>query len=279
MKSSDLERQEYLDTIHASGQHLLNLINDILDLSKVEAGRLDVEKIRCSPLQLIYEAVTVLRGQAEKKSLTLTYEAPAGLPEYVATDPVRFRQMLTNLIGNALKFTERGGVRVVARVVQTRHQSQLVVDVIDTGIGIPDDTLEKIFDPFVQADTSVTRKFGGTGLGLAISRRFAEALGGELSVRSELGKGSTFTFAVDTGPLDDVRTVHVDDIKQTLRKTVETNTISGQLPGVRILVVDDGDSNRKLISLVLGRTGAIVQRRGTAKKRSRSSARHPAIWS
>ena len=258
-ESSELERQEYLDTIHASGEHLLNLINDILDLSKVEAGHLEVEKIRCSPLQLIHEAVTVLRGQAEKKALALTYEAPDGLPEYVSTDPVRFRQLLTNLMGNAIKFTETGSVRVVARLSTNERCPQLIVEVIDTGIGIPDETLERIFDPFVQADTSVTRRYGGTGLGLAISRRFAEALGGELTVRSELGKGSVFTFTIDTGPLDDVRTVTVDQITQKLHKTTAGRNIRGQLPGVRILIVDDGDSNRKLISLVLSRTGAIVQ--------------------
>ena len=258
-ESNEHERREYLDTIHASGQHLLNLINDILDLSKVEAGRLDIERIRCSPLQLIHEAVTVLRGQAERKGLTLTYETPAGLPEYVVTDPVRFRQLLTNLIGNAVKFTEQGGVRIVARAVHNQPQWQLTVDVIDTGIGIPEGTRDKIFDPFVQADTSVTRKFGGTGLGLAISRRFAEALGGELTVQSELGQGSTFTFTIDPGPLDGVRTIQASEIKQTTRQPVVANTITGQLPGVRVLVVDDGDSNRKLISLVLGRAGAIVQ--------------------
>lgn len=258
-ESSELERQKYLDTIHASGEHLLNLINDILDLSKVESGRLEVERIRCSPLQLIHEAVTVLRGQAEAKGLALTYEAPDGLPEYVQTDPVRFRQLLTNLIGNALKFTEQGGVRVVARLCEPSNAQQLIVEVVDTGIGIPGDTLETIFDPFVQADTSATQRHGGTGLGLAISRRFAEALGGDLTVRSEVGTGSVFVFTIATGPLDDVRIETVDELTQSLHKTTAEGNIRGQLPGVRILVVDDGDSNRKLIGLVLSRAGATVQ--------------------
>jgi PAS domain S-box-containing protein len=258
-EANELERQEYLDTIHASGEHLLNLINDILDLSKVEAGRLDIEKIQCSPLQLIYEAVTVLRGQAEKKGISLGYEAPEGLPEYVITDPVRFRQLLTNLIGNAIKFTEQGGVRVVARTSTRQRRPQLIVEIIDTGIGIPDETLERIFDPFVQADTSITRRFGGTGLGLAISRRFVEALGGDLTVRSEMGKGSVFTFTIDTGPLDGVRTVTLDQATHQLRRTRASHSLRGQLPAVRILVVDDGESNRKLISLVLSRAGAVIQ--------------------
>ena len=167
----------------------------------------------------MHEAVTVLRGQAENKGITLTYEAPHGLPETIATDPVRFRQLLTNLIGNAIKFTEKGGVRVVAQLTKNKQAPQLQVEVIDTGIGIPEETLDKIFDPFVQADTSVTRRFGGTGLGLAISRRFAEALGGELTVRSEYGKGSVFSFSIDTGPLEGIRTIGVNELSVTLKKT------------------------------------------------------------
>ncbi len=269
------ERQEYLDTIHASGQHLLNLINDILDLSKVESGRLEVERIASSPLQLIHEAVTALRGQAEQKGITLTYEAPHGLPATVATDPVRFRQLLTNLIGNAIKFTETGGIRVVARLVNQKRHPQLKVDVIDTGIGIPQETLGRIFDPFVQADTSVTRRFGGTGLGLAISRRFAVALGGELTVSSKYNEGSVFSFTVETGSLEGVPTIGIDELSKTLKKTNHSNCIDSHLPPVRILVVDDGDSNRKLITLVLGRAGASVQTARNGKEAVDAIGRMP----
>ncbi len=253
------ERQEYLNTIHASGQHLLDLINDILDLSKVEAGRLEVERIRCGPLEMIHEAVSVLRGQAEQKDLRLTYEAPQGLPETIITDPVRFRQVLTNLVGNAIKFTEEGEVRVVARLIETDGRSQLAMDIIDTGVGIPDGTLQVIFDPFVQADTSVTRRFGGTGLGLAISRRFALALGGDLAVESELGQGSVFTFTVDTGPLEGTRMVSCDSLKDVARPIAADDNVMGLLPAGRVLVVDDGESNRKLIHLVLERVGVTVE--------------------
>ncbi len=241
------ERQEYLDTIHASGEHLLNLINDILDLSKVESGRLEVERIACSPLKLMHEAVTVLRGQAEKKGISLTCEAPAGVPETISTDPVRFRQLLTNLIGNAIKFTEQGGVRVSAQLVEDRRGTQLRVDVVDTGIGIAQGTLQRIFDPFVQADTSVTRRFGGTGLGLAISRKFAEALGGDLTVSSKYGEGSVFSFTVDTGALDNVRMIGLDDLRSSEQQEQSGGDIHGQLHEAQILVVDDGESNRKLI--------------------------------
>ncbi len=258
-ESDARERQEYLDTIHASGEHLLNLINDILDLSKVESGRLEIERIACSPLQVMHEAVSVLRGQAEKKGISLTYEAPQGLPENISTDPVRFRQLLTNLVGNAIKFTEKGGVRVIASMSQDSREPALRVDVVDTGIGIPPGTMQRIFDPFVQADTSVTRRFGGTGLGLAISRRFAEALGGGITVKSEYGKGSVFTFTVDTGPLDGIRTASIEELRTSQAKETGRGSISGRLPNARILVVDDGESNRKLINLVLTRAGATVQ--------------------
>jgi PAS domain S-box-containing protein len=273
-ENSPQERQEYLNTIHASGQHLLNLINDILDLSKVESGRLDVERIQCAPIQLIHEAVTVLRGQAERKGISLTYDAPDGLPETIATDPVRFRQLITNLVGNAIKFTEHGGVRVIARLMDNRRRPRLLVEVVDTGIGIPPDTLDKIFEPFVQADSSVTRRFGGTGLGLAISRRFAEALGGELRVRSEAGKGSVFSFMVDTGPLEGVPILTLDQLTKTLRRVdAHQQTVTDQLPPVHILVVDDGESNRKLVNLVLSRAGAVVQSARNGKEAVETAAR------
>jgi PAS domain S-box-containing protein len=258
-ESDQHERQEHLNTIHASGQHLLDLINDILDLSKVESGRLEVERIRCGPLQLIHEAVSVLRGQAEAKGLRLCYEAPEGLPETIITDPMRFRQVLTNLVGNAIKFTEDGEVRVTARLIKSDGKSQLAIEVADTGLGIPDGTLQSIFDPFVQADTSVTRRFGGTGLGLAISRRFARALGGDLTVESERGQGSVFTFTVDTGPLEGTRTVSCDSFVEEEQRDDTDHEILGALASGRILVVDDGESNRKLIHLVLERAGVTVE--------------------
>jgi PAS domain S-box-containing protein len=275
-ESNQEERKEYLETIHASGQHLLNLINDILDLSKVESGRLEVERIDCSPAQLISEAMAVLQGQAQKKGLTLSCESETEIPTSIKTDPVRFRQLLTNLIGNAIKFTERGGVRVIARVQELNTPSpSLAVAIVDTGVGIPADTLDQIFDPFVQADTSVTRKYGGTGLGLAISRRFASALGGELTVESEYGKGSTFQFTVATGSLDGVPMQHLTDQVAKIWESDDQGDISGELPPARILVVDDGDSNRKLISLVLSRAGALVHVARNGQAAVEAAKQHP----
>ena len=179
---NEREARKHLDTIHSSGKHLIELINDILDLSKVEAGRMEVERIDCEPHKVIREVVKVFNARAREKGVTLAFEVPAPIPERIQSDPGRLRQIVTNLVGNALKFTERGGVRVVARMAGTRSAPQLAIDVVDTGVGIPEDKIGKLFQAFVQADTSVTRKFGGTGLGLVLSRNFARALGGDITV-------------------------------------------------------------------------------------------------
>ncbi len=198
---NEREARKHLDTIHSSGKHLIELINDILDLSKVEAGRMEVERIDCEPHKVIREVVKVFNARAREKGVTLAFEVPAPIPERIQSDPGRLRQIVTNLVGNALKFTERGGVRVVARMAGTRSAPQLAIDVVDTGVGIPEDKIGKLFQAFVQADTSVTRKFGGTGLGLVLSRNFARALGGDITVTSVAGQGSTFTATLDTGAL------------------------------------------------------------------------------
>ncbi len=187
----DAVRQDYLKTIHRSGTHLLDLINDILDLSKIEAGRMTIEKIPCDPHEIVAAVMSIERVKAQQQRLTLQCDWPDGVPASIISDPVRLKQLLLNLTGNAVKFTERGGVRIVVRIISTEGRSQLAFDVIDTGVGIPPDKIEHVFDAFVQADNSVTRKFGGTGLGLAISRRIARALGGDLTAQSEFGRGST----------------------------------------------------------------------------------------
>jgi PAS domain S-box-containing protein len=256
---SESERQDYLETIHGSGQHLLNLINDILDLSKVEAGKLDVERVRCSPIQVVAEVVTMLSVRAKQKGITLESELESGLPETILSDPTRLRQILMNLVGNAIKFTETGSVKIALRLKSDSVESRLVIDVIDSGIGIAPEAVSKIFDPFTQADTSITRRFGGTGLGLAICRRFADLLGGELSVESVLGVGSTFRLTLPTGPLDGVRILDVKSAVQSLRERTSGSRGAVKLPSARILVVDDGAENRKLVELVLRRAGVQVQ--------------------
>ena len=254
---SDGDRLEYLDTIHTSGQHLLTLINDILDLSKVEAGKLDVESKPCQPLAIISEVVAVMQARADEKALELKMETEGEIPETITSDPTRLRQIVTNLVGNAIKFTEHGSVSVVARLDESGSEPLLAVDVRDTGIGMSTQAQANIFNPFAQADTSVTRRFGGTGLGLSISKRFAEALGGSITVASEEGAGSVFTATIATGPIDGVSRVAAAMISKTTRASERSRGII-RLPHARILVADDGDANRKLVSLVLGRAGASV---------------------
>jgi signal transduction histidine kinase len=181
------ERVEFLNIICSSGEHLLGLISDILDLSKIEAGFMTMENIPVSPQQLISDVVSIMRVNALTKGLGLDYTWIGPIPKRIMTDPAKLRQLLINLIGNAIKFTERGGVHVMARL--GADQKTVRIQVIDSGIGIPANKLGLIFTPFSQADSSVTRRFGGTGLGLSISRKIAVALGGSLDVESEPGVG------------------------------------------------------------------------------------------
>ncbi|MHB8474219.1 MAG: hybrid sensor histidine kinase/response regulator [Gammaproteobacteria bacterium] len=249
--------QKHLGTIASSGQHLLELINDVLDLSKVEAGHMEIERVPCAAHLIVSEVIQVLAVKAGEKAITLHFETEGLIPESFDCDPLRMRQIVTNLVGNALKFTEYGGIRVVMRMAP-RHQPQLLIDVIDTGIGMDEKTLDTVFDAFVQADNSITRRFGGTGLGLAISRRFARALGGDITVKSTAGKGSVFTVALATGPLESLSLV---DVRQLLTANCQVKP-AGQVhwvfPPARILVADDGDENRELVTLILEEAGLHV---------------------
>ncbi|MGQ9574423.1 MAG: response regulator [Thermoguttaceae bacterium] len=257
-EGDEAERQDYLNTIYTSGRHLLELINDILDLSKIEAGRMEVERIPCSPHEIVASVMSVLRVRAKEKGLQFTCEWPDGVPVTIQTDPVRLRQLLINLAGNAIKFTDSGSVRIVVRLTKEPGRPVMAFYIIDTGIGIPPDKLARIFDPFVQGDSSVTRRFGGTGLGLAISRRLAAALGGELTVQSQPGKGSVFTATIDPGPLDGVEILEAPPNDAVNGARLKMTAEKTSLAGSRILLVEDGSTNRKLISLVLRRAGAEV---------------------
>ena len=249
------ERRDHLKTIHDSGRHLLTLIDDVLDLSKIESGQIEIEPVRCSPHEIIAATVSILRVRAEERGLGLEYFWKGEAPQSICSDPDRLRQILMNLVGNAIKFTEVGSVQVAARW-ESREASQLIIDVIDTGIGIDRERIESIFDPFVQADGSITRRFGGTGLGLSISRRLATLLGGDLRVESEPGRGSIFSLALPTGPVDGVPMLHVGAADIVSNRSVVGRSPSPSLTGRRILIVDDGATNRKLIGLVLERAGA-----------------------
>ncbi len=255
---SDEERVEFLNTICSSGQHLMGLINDILDLSKIEAGCMTTESIPVSPHQLIADVISISRVNALTKGLGLDYQWVGPVPKRITTDPAKLRQLLINLIGNAIKFTERGGVHVIARLAV--NQRSLQIQVIDSGIGIASDKLETIFTPFSQADASMTRRFGGTGLGLSISRQMAEVLGGSLTVESEPGIGSTFTVVVATGSVGQLElhaSAPVADVIPTANPD-GIDPIESVPRGCRVLLVEDGDTNRRLIHKMLEHHGIEV---------------------
>ena len=251
--------REHIAIIKRNGEHLLGLINDILDLSKVEAGKLQIEPTRCSPVELVAEVASLMRVRAEAKRLRLETDCVGPLPETVLTDPLRLRQVLVNLVGNAIKFTDQGKVCLAVQLVSDGGVSRLRFDVTDTGIGMNTSQIGKLFQPFTQVDNSSARKFGGTGLGLCLSKGMAEALGGEIEVRSSPEQGSTFIVTIDPGPLDGIRMIRnaqgarFDGTPTTTAAPAEKTVLHG-----RILLAEDGPDNRRLICLLLRKAGADV---------------------
>ena len=252
------EALDHLNMIHRSGAHLLELINDILDLSKIEANRMQVESIDTEVVSIVLDVADVLRVRATDKEIGLVTRFKSDIPATIQADPTRLRQVITNLVGNAIKFTEDGEVSVVVEL--SDDSSILQIHVQDSGIGMTPEQQSKIFESFVQADSTTTRKFGGTGLGLSISRRLTEAMGGELTVESEPNVGSVFTVSLRVLESDLENTLTPQEIEETASQRAGANadgTIR-RLPAKPVLVVDDGDANRRLIKLVLGRAGAQV---------------------
>jgi signal transduction histidine kinase/DNA-binding response OmpR family regulator len=252
------DRHDCLQIIRRSARHLLELINEILDLSKIEAGRMTVESIPCNPAQLVSEVVSMVRPRAEEKSVAMHLEFVGAFPDQIKSDPLRLRQVLMNLVGNAVKFTNTGEIKVNAECSRDdAGHSVLKVAVADTGIGMSPQQLQRCFHPFTQADETTTRKFGGTGLGLAISKRLAEMLGGDINVQSEIGKGSTFTVAVDVGDLSSARWIHGLTEGVFVTPSEKTAAHDCVLRG-RILLAEDGRDNQRLISTHLRKAGAEV---------------------
>jgi signal transduction histidine kinase len=203
-------REEAAQSIRRNGVHLLQIIGDILDLSKIDVGKFMIEQVSCSPVETISDVVRMMRVRAKHRRLTLNLKFRGPIPEAITTDPLRLRQILINLIGNAVKFTEIGGVRVEVSLVRHAGQPRLQCVIADSGRGISERQLASLFQPFMQGDTSTGRRYGGTGLGLAISKRLAIMLGGDLTVDSQEGTGSTFVLTIDPGPLDAARLILVD---------------------------------------------------------------------
>ncbi|NUQ67237.1 MAG: response regulator [Phycisphaerales bacterium] len=249
------ERLESIRTILRSGEHLLGIVNDVLDISKIEAGQMTIERIPCSPVRVIEDATSLMRARASSKGLALDVVYETGIPETIFSDPLRLRQVLLNILGNAVKFTERGTITLRASSDPARRQ--LTLEVEDTGIGIPSEHLDRLFKPFSQSDNSMTRRFGGTGLGLAISERLMQMLAGSIRVKSTPGEGSKFSIVLDTGPIDGVPLVVGTSNANPQSAPARAADLS--LRGLRILVVDDGVDNQRLVSFHLRKANAEVE--------------------
>jgi CheY-like chemotaxis protein len=245
---SDLssEQRRYLDTVISNGNALLELINSILDLARVESGRMNLEAVAFDVVELTEKVADTLAVRAHEKGIELCVRFDGALPPTLVGDSLRLRQVLTNLIGNAIKFTERGEVVVeVAPNPGQPNPGSLQFSVRDSGIGIPGEMLPNIFSPFTQADSSTTRKYGGSGLGLAIVQRLVGLMGGKVRVESEFGKGSTFYFTAELG--------------LPAATGVQTReSLGADLSSVRALVVDDSATARSIMSGMLSAKGAVV---------------------
>ncbi len=254
------QRREAIETIQRNGEYLLELINSILNLSKIEAGKLELHHQRCSPVHIVSGVASLMRGRAKSKPLSLEVIFEGKLPESIHTDALRLRQILINLVGNAIKFTKQGSIRLVTRFVpNAQERGQVQFDIVDTGIGMTEKQMKKLFKPFTQVDESSTRRFGGTGLGLAISKRLAEMLGGGISVESTVGVGSTFRLSISSGSLDGID--WIDSPRESIGPQEKKQSIPSlaalRLDG-RILLAEDGQDNQRLISLLLKKAGAEV---------------------
>jgi len=300
-----LGQAEAAQTIIRNGEHLLHLLNEILDLSKIEAGKMEISCIRCSPFAVVAEVQTLLGAKAKAKGLLLEVENSTAVPETIFTDPLRLKQILVNLVGNAIKYTEDGEIRIALSFFERSEGPAILgIEVVDTGIGMSREQAASLFRPFIQPDTSAKRRFVGTGLGLTISKHFAEMLGGDITVKSALGKGSTFFVRIEAGPCEDIDMVEKWPGKavsegegeetrpsmmpaaatpsdsgtaaQMANTATSTPTTTSQSPSeeparkgvltakkkkllAKILLAEDGYDNRRLISVVLEKAGAVVE--------------------
>ncbi len=248
------QRVEAIQTIQRNGRHLLQLINDILDVSKIEAGKMTIEKRECSPVLMLEELHALMYAKAAEKRIGFKVERAGPIPETVRTDPTRLRQVLLNLIGNAIKFTEQGGVTVSVEFIDG-DAPMMRFDVVDTGIGLTADQAGRLFERFNQADDSTTRKCGGTGLGLSISKQLARLLGGDVTiVESALGKGTRFRATIALDSFEGVRLIQPDEVIGHGQAGVESTGAEEKdvsIAGTRILLAEDVPANQRLIAMLL----------------------------
>ncbi len=248
------EQSDALETIYRNSKHLINIINDILDLSKIEADKLEIESLSFSPVKLMDEVDQLMSLQAKEKGIQLKFIYEFPLPELITNDPTRLKQILFNLISNALKFSNEGHVTIALSCLF--EEEKLHLSISDNGIGLSDEQIAHLFQPYVQAKKSTSRKFGGTGLGLMISRRLVNLMGGDITVTSELGEGAIFDFDITTGNLSKTKQlIQEDDV--SLKSEIKTDSIPN-ITG-RVLLVEDIVDNQKLISMYLHQAGLSVE--------------------
>ncbi len=253
---------EAANSIKRNGMHLLQIVNDVLDLSKIAAGRLEIERMPIPLRSFLLETASLMRDPIEGKGLELSIEFPTPIPETLMSDPTRLRQILMNLLGNASKFTERGKIRLVARLLEDGADGKLQLEVVDSGIGIAQEDLSRLFRPFEQADGSTTRRYGGTGLGLSICHRLVTLLGGSIEAHSELGRGSCFRVILPLPQLTEPTTVQNNSLVFTRPEAMraEDTPIPPDIRlECRILVAEDNPDIRMLVRQTLERAGAQVE--------------------
>jgi signal transduction histidine kinase/CheY-like chemotaxis protein len=256
----DPHHLELLGTLQRNGRHLVRILSDILDFAKLEAGRLEVERIDTRPAEILRDVEQLMAPAALGKGIGFELELADSVPAQIRSDPTRLRQILVNLVGNAVKFTDTGGVRVTAQVVQQEGLRALEIAVTDTGCGMAPSAVERLFEPFSQADETMARRFGGTGLGLAISNELARLLGAELAVQSSEGEGSRFSLRMqlpDAGAPDAAAdSAAEEELDESTRTWMQR--IARDAGPARILLVEDSADNRRLLELMLTRAGLRV---------------------
>lgn len=258
LENKDLTAAQHskaVQTIQRNGRYLLDLVNDILDLSQVDAGKYELEKRKTNPVRVLREIKEHLDHQATAQNNELLIELQGKVPQFIHTDPTRLKQALVNLTENAIKFTKHGTIHITLE--HDPQQERLCYHVTDTGTGIPANQLQQIFQPFGQADSSQTRKQSGIGLGLTMTQRIAKMLDGDVNVESTYRKGSKFTFNIATGDLSDVPMVTSLDRDTVRRSTPIEYSVNSKISG-RILLVEDRPDNQHLIRFILNKAGAEV---------------------